>query len=85
MNNQVAKTRPLSCCVKLSKASEENLDAAVRESEGMHVVHNVLDSQRRARYVNAFIQNLQTFVDNKLQTLEILLGPTVHWSSCRYL
>ena len=85
MNNQVAKTRPLSCCVELSKASEENIDAAVRESEGMHVVHNGLDSQKGARYVNAFIQNLQTFVDINLQTLDILLGPTVHGSSCRYL
>ncbi|MCJ1429574.1 hypothetical protein MMC29_007489 [Sticta canariensis] len=33
MNNQVAKTRPLSCRVELSKASEEDLDTAVRESE----------------------------------------------------
>ncbi len=58
--------------MKLSKACQQKLlDAVVRESEGVHVVHHALLG-RATRYVNKLLQDIQAVVDNNLQIVEIV-------------
>jgi hypothetical protein len=58
MNARVAKYRTRSSRVKLSEACQEQLlDAVVRESKAMHVVHYALLG-RATRYVNKSLQDI---------------------------
>jgi hypothetical protein len=72
MHTRVAKKRARNSRVKLSEACQEKLlDAVIRESEGMHVIHYTL-LRRAIRYVNKLLQDNQAVIDNDLQIVEIL-------------
>jgi hypothetical protein len=58
--------------MKLSEACQEKLlDAVVRETEGMHIVHHAL-SGRETRYIIKLLQDIQTIVYNDLIDLLIV-------------